>query len=351
MTVRVAINGFGRIGRAVFRRLVEQGEDNVQLVGVNAAYPPETLAHLVKYDTVHGTFRYSVAAEDNALSVNGQRVLVVNEREPERLPWKRFGVDIVIEATGKFRHREEAERHLVAGAKKVIITAPGKAEDLTVVMGVNEHWYDGEKHHVVSNASCTTNCLAPLMKVLHDSFGVEHVMMTTVHSFTSDQKSLDNPHKDLRRARAASQAIVPTTTGAAEAVAKVIPELEGRLTGLALRVPTPNVSIVDAVVDLSRDAELEGIIEAYKEAGTTHMRGIVDVCDVPLVSVDFVGNPHSAIVDTGACSMLGNRKVKLLAWYDNEWGYSCRIVDLVHYMADQMEHRVSEPERQMVYSS
>ena len=349
MTVRVAINGFGRIGRAVFRQLVEQSD--VQIVAINAGYPPETLAHLTQYDTVHGTFHHNVTAEGNTLCSRRQRAVIVNEREPDRLPWDRLGVDIVIEATGKFRKREEAARHLVAGAKKVIITAPGKQEDLTVVMGVNHHQYDDSRHDIVSNASCTTNCLAPLVKVLHETFGIEQMMMTTVHSFTSDQKSLDNPHKDLRRARAASQAIVPTSTGAAEAVAKVLPELDGRLTGLALRVPTPNVSIVDAVADLSRDTNLEEIVEIYKKASKDDMYGIIDVCEAPLVSVDFVGNPHSAILDTEASLMLGKRKVKLLAWYDNEWGYAARIVDLVHHMAKEMQHSAPINERQIAYSS
>ncbi|WP_074011029.1 type I glyceraldehyde-3-phosphate dehydrogenase [Numidum massiliense] len=331
MTVRVAINGFGRIGRMVFRRLCEQTVSEV--VAINASYPVETLAHLTQYDTVHGTFRHPVTADGEFLCAGGQRARIVNEREPDRLPWKALGVDVVIEATGQFRTRQGAARHLAAGAKKVLITAPGKEEDLTVVVGVNDHAYDDSKHHIVSNASCTTNCLAPAVKVLHDSFGVEQLMMTTVHAFTSDQRSLDNPHKDLRRARAATQAIVPTSTGAAEAVAKVLPELEGRLTGMALRVPTPNVSVVDVVADLKRDTDLTEIVNVYKQASAGEMKGIVDVCEAPLVSTDFVGNDHSAILDAGASMMLGKRKVKLLLWYDNEWGYSCRVVDMVQRMA------------------
>lgn len=349
MTVRVAINGFGRIGRAVFRRLA--GQSDIHVVAINAGYPPETLAHLTKYDTVHGTFHYAVTVEDNTLCAGQQQAHLVNEREPDRLPWGRLGVDIVIEATGKFRKREEAGRHLEAGAKKVIITAPGKQEDLTVVMGVNHHKYDDSQHHIVSNASCTTNCLAPIVKVLHDTFGIEQMMMTTVHSFTSDQRSLDNPHHDLRRARAASQAIVPTSTGAAEAVAKVLPELDGRMTGLALRVPTPNVSVVDIVADLSRDTDLGEIVSAYKKASMGEMRGITEVCEAPLVSADFVGNPHSAILDAGASLMLGKRKVKLLAWYDNEWGYSCRVVDLAQHIGQAMAGRSSRYEPQMAWSS
>lgn len=349
MALRVAINGFGRIGRAVFRRCVAQSD--VEVVAINASYPVETLAHLTKYDSVHGTFHDPVTVEADVLCAGRQRTRIVNEREPDRLPWTRLGVDIVIEATGQFCQREEAARHLFAGAKKVIITAPGKQEDLTVVMGVNADAYDHDAHHIVSGASCTTNCLAPLVKVLHDRFGVEHLMMTTVHAFTTDQKSLDNPHRDLRRARAASQAIVPTSTGAAEAVAKVLPQLKGRMTGLALRVPTPNVSIVDVVADLSQDTTIEEIMKIYKEKSRTDMQGIIDVCEAPLVSVDFVGNPHSAILDAEASTMLGRRKVKLLAWYDNEWGYSCRIVDLVRLMANAENNAVSFREEEIVKTS
>lgn len=342
MTVRVAINGFGRIGRAVFRLLAEQS--HIQVVAVNARYPLETLAHLIQYDSVHGKFPHPVTVDGNMLKVNDQRTVVVNEREPDRLPWADLNVDIVIEATGKFRSREQAGRHIQAGAKKVVITAPGKEEDITIVMGVNEHLFDHTRHHIISCASCTTNCLAPLVKVLHDTYGVEQLMMTTVHAFTSDQQSLDNPHRDLRRARAASQSIVPTTTGAAEAVAKVLPDLKGRMTGLALRVPTPNVSVVDVVADLQQDTSLPEIVDVFKQAAQKEMKGIIDVCDLPLVSVDFVGNGHSAILDTGACSMLGERKVKLLAWYDNEWGYSCRVVDLVKYITGNRGESRSEKE-------
>lgn len=349
MARRVAINGFGRIGRAVYRRCVEQSD--VQVVAINASYPVETLAHLTKYDSVHGTFHYSVTVEDDTLCAGSQYTRIVNEREPDRLPWEELGVDIVIEATGQFCQREEAARHLAAGAKKVIITAPGKQEDLTVVMGVNADSYDHDAHHIISGASCTTNCLAPLVKVLHDRFGVEQLMMTTVHAFTTDQKSLDNPHRDLRRARAASQAIVPTSTGAAEAVAKVLPQLKGRMTGLALRVPTPNVSIVDVVADLSQDTTIEEIIRVFKEESRTDMQGIIDVCEAPLVSVDFVGSPYSSIVDAEASTMLGRRKAKLLAWYDNEWGYSCRIVDLARFMANMESNAVPLSERQVVKTS
>lgn len=349
MTVRVAINGFGRIGRAVFRRLAEVS--GVEVAAINASYPPETLAHLTQYDTVHGTFRHSVTVEDGRLCAGEQRAVLVSEREPDQLPWKRLGIDIVIDATGKFVKRDEAARHLTAGARKVVITAPGKEEDLTVVMGVNHGDYDDRRHDVVSNASCTTNCLAPLVKVLNDTFGVEELMMTTVHAFTTDQRSLDNPHRDLRRARAASQSIVPTSTGAAEAVTKVLPELEGRMTGMALRVPTPNVSIVDIVADLSRDADLEEINRVYEEASEREMSGIIRVSRDPLVSTDFVGDPHSAILDADAGLMLGKRKVKLLAWYDNEWGYSCRVVDLVKHMASSKSPQEgNRPERQVAWT-
>ncbi|MEW9033645.1 MAG: glyceraldehyde-3-phosphate dehydrogenase [Planifilum fimeticola] len=323
MPLRVAINGFGRIGRLVFRRA------DMRVVAVNASYPPETLAHLIKYDTVHGVFEGEVVAEEDGFTVNGQRVKLLSDRDPSRLPWGDLDVDVVVEATGKFRDREGAGKHLEAGAKKVVITAPGKDEDVTIVMGVNESAYDPEKHRILSNASCTTNCLAPVVKVLHEAFGVEHGLMTTVHSYTNDQKNLDNPHKDLRRARACAQSIIPTKTGAAQAIGKVLPELAGRLNGLALRVPTPNVSVVDLVADLTVPVSAEEVNQALKRAAETHMKGILQYCDAPLVSSDFNGNEHSAIVDAPSTMVTGERQVKVLAWYDNEWGYSCRVVDLV----------------------
>lgn len=311
----------------VFRRAMR--ETDIQVVAVNASYPPETLAHLIQYDTVHGKFEGEVVAEKDGFTVNGQKVKLISDRDPSRLPWRDLDIDVVVEATGKFRDREGAGKHLEAGAKRVVITAPGKDEDATIVMGVNESAYDPEKHHIISNASCTTNCLAPVVKVMHEAFGIEHGLMTTVHSYTNDQKNLDNPHKDLRRARACAQSIIPTKTGAAQSIGKVLPELAGRLNGLALRVPTPNVSIVDLVADLKVSVSREEVNHAFQQAAKTHMKGILQYCDIPLVSSDFNGNDHSAIVDALSTMVTGERQVKILAWYDNEWGYSCRVVDLL----------------------
>ena len=334
MTVSIAINGFGRIGRMVFRQAVLM--DDVTISAVNAGYPAETLAHLIKYDTNHGTFSGEVKAEENALVVNGKRIQLVNERNPLELPWEEMGVDIVIEATGKFNSRDKAALHLEAGAKKVILTAPGKNEDITIVMGVNDDKLDVEKHHIISNASCTTNCLAPVAKVLNDAFGIENGLMTTVHAYTNDQKNLDNPHKDLRRARACAQSIIPTSTGAAKALSLVLPELEGKLHGLALRVPTPNVSLVDLVVDVQQDVTVEDVNRAFTEASEGALSGILDLTMEPLVSIDFNTNPSSAIVDGLTTIVMGDRKVKVLAWYDNEWGYSARVVDLMKKVANSM---------------
>ncbi|WP_211653870.1 glyceraldehyde-3-phosphate dehydrogenase [Planococcus alpniumensis] len=334
MTVSIAINGFGRIGRMVFRQAVLM--DDVTISAVNAGYPAETLAHLIKYDTNHGTFSGEVKAEENALVVNGKRIQLVNERDPLKLPWEEMGVDIVIEATGKFNSRDKAALHLEAGAKKVILTAPGKNEDITIVMGVNDDKLDVEKHHIISNASCTTNCLAPVAKVLNDAFGIENGLMTTVHAYTNDQKNLDNPHKDLRRARACAQSIIPTSTGAAKALSLVLPELEGKLHGLALRVPTPNVSLVDLVVDVQQDVTVEDVNRAFMDASEGALAGILDLTMEPLVSIDFNTNPSSAIVDGLTTIVMGDRKVKVLAWYDNEWGYSARVVDLMKKVANSM---------------
>ena len=349
MAIRVAINGFGRIGRMVFRRA--QAFDDIQIVAVNASYPAETLAHLVKYDSVHGIWEKEITAEGDALVVEGQRTQLVSERDPSRLPWRDLNIDVVVEATGKFRDREGAGLHLGAGAKKVLITAPGKDEDFTLVMGVNHNAYDPERHHIVSNASCTTTCLAPVAKVLHDAFGIREGLMTTVHSFTNDQRSLDNPHKDLRRARASGQSIVPTTTGAAKAVAKVLPELKGKLNGLALRVPTPNVSVVDLVVDLEKPATAEEVNRVLREAAETTMKGYIQYTEDPLVSVDFVGNPHSAIVDGLSTMAIGESKVKVLAWYDNEWGYSCRVVEAVRHIARHLAGGAADAEKTTVASA
>ncbi|MCH4827866.1 MAG: glyceraldehyde-3-phosphate dehydrogenase [Planococcus sp. (in: firmicutes)] len=334
MTVSIAINGFGRIGRMVFRQAIMM--DDVTITAVNASHPAETLAHLIKYDTNHGTFSGDVSSEEDALIVNGKRVQLVSERDPLNLPWKEMGIDIVIEATGKFNSREKAALHLEAGAKKVILTAPGKQEDITIVMGVNDDKLDIEQHDVISNASCTTNCLAPVVKVLNDKFGIENGLMTTIHSYTNDQQNLDNPHKDLRRARACAQSIIPTSTGAAKALSLVLPELQGKLHGMALRVPTPNVSLVDLVVDLETAVTIEEVNRAFEEASENDLAGILEFTMEPLVSVDFNSNSNSAIVDGLSTMVIGERKVKVLAWYDNEWGYSARVIDLTKKVANAM---------------
>lgn len=318
----------------VFRKAVT--DDSLELVAVNASYPAETIAHMLKYDSVHGRFDGEISSTKDAIEVNGKRVKLCSTRNPLDLPWSDLGVDVVIEATGKFRTQEEAELHLEAGAKKVIITAPGKGVDKTVVMGVNENTYVPEEHNVISNASCTTNCLAPVVKVLEDRFGIENGLMTTVHAFTNDQRNLDNPHKDLRRARGCTQSIIPTSTGAAKALGEVIPSLKGKLNGMALRVPTPNVSLVDLVIDLKQDVTAEQINQAFQDVATNEMKGILEFNDEPLVSIDYTTSPASAIVDGLSTQVVEERKVKVLAWYDNEWGYSCRVVDLAKYVAQFM---------------
>ncbi|SDM25775.1 glyceraldehyde-3-phosphate dehydrogenase [Bacillus sp. OK048] len=334
MRVRIAINGFGRIGRMVFRKAIL--ENTLDIIAINASYPAETLAHLIKYDTVHGPFQGDIIALDEELIVNGKRVKLLNNRNPELLPWKELNIDVVIEATGKFNSRDKAALHLDAGAKKVIITAPGKDEDITIVMGVNEDQLDINQHDVISNASCTTNCLAPVAKVLDEKFGIENGLMTTIHSYTNDQRNIDNPHKDLRRARACGQSIIPTSTGAAKALSLVLPQLKGKLHGMSLRVPTPNVSLVDLVVDLKHDVTIDDINQAFIEAKNGPLKGIIDFTMEPLVSVDFNTNPKSAIIDGLSTMVIGNKKVKVLAWYDNEWGYSSRVVDLTLYVAHLM---------------
>jgi glyceraldehyde 3-phosphate dehydrogenase len=311
----------------VFRQAIVQ--DDLNVVAINASYPAETLAHLIKYDTNHGTFTGEIVIEENALIINGKRVQLLNDRDPLNLPWKEMDIDIVIEATGKFNERERAALHLKAGAKKVILTAPGKNEDITIVMGVNDDKLNINEHDIISNASCTTNCLAPVAKLLNDRFGIDNGLLTTVHAYTSDQNNLDNPHKDLRRGRACAQSIVPTTTGAAKAIALVLPELKGKLHGLSLRVPTPNVSLIDLVVDLQTDVTVEEINAAFIEASKGAMKGVLGFTIEPLVSIDFNSNPHSATIDGLSTMVMGKRKVKVLAWYDNEWGYSARVVDLV----------------------
>jgi glyceraldehyde 3-phosphate dehydrogenase len=334
MKARVAINGFGRIGRMVFRNIIN--EENVEVVAINASYPAATLAHLLKYDSVHGKFDGEITPGDEALIVNGKTVRLLNSRDPLYLPWKDLNIDLVIEATGKFNSRDKAKLHLDAGAKKVVLTAPGKNEDITIVMGVNEHKFDVDHHFIISNASCTTNCLAPVVKVLDDAFGIENGLMTTVHAYTNDQKNIDNPHKDLRRARSCAQSIIPTTTGAAKALSLVLPHLKGKLHGMALRVPTPNVSLVDLVVDVKKDVTVDQVNEVFTEAAGGALKGILDFTAEPLVSIDFNTNSHSAIIDGLSTMVMDGRKVKVLAWYDNEWGYSTRVVDLVKHIAAKM---------------
>lgn len=331
MGIKVAINGFGRIGRMVFRKAMMDNAFDV--VAVNASYPAETLAHLVKYDTVHGLYDKEVEGKDNALYVDGKKVLLTNDRDPRNLPWKELGIDIVIEATGKFNEREKANYHIEAGAKKVVLTAPGKNEDVTIVMGVNDEDYNPEEHHIISNASCTTNCLAPVAKVLDEAFGIKKGLMTTVHAYTNDQKNIDNPHKDLRRARACAQSIIPTSTGAAKALSKVLPQLEGKMNGMALRVPTPNVSLVDLVVTTEKKVTVEEVNEALKTASENELKGILGYNEDPLVSIDYNGNENSSIIDGLSTMVVEDDQVKVLAWYDNEWGYSCRVVDLVQLVA------------------
>jgi len=336
MKAKVAINGFGRIGRMVFRNAIL--ENDLNIVAINASYPAETLAHLIKYDTNHGKFDGEVIPAEDHLIVNGHKVLLLNNRNPLELPWKELDIDIVIEATGKFNSRDKAMMHVEAGAKKVILTAPGKNEDVTIVMGVNDESYDPENHVIISNASCTTNCLAPVAKVLDEEFGIENGLMTTVHAYTNDQKNIDNPHKDLRRARACAQSIIPTTTGAAKALSLVLPQLKGKLHGLALRVPTTNVSLVDLVVDLKREVTAEEVNEAFIKASQGELKGILDFSMEPLVSIDYNTNSYSATIDGLTTMVMGERKVKVLAWYDNEWGYSCRVVDLTKMVASKMKN-------------
>ncbi|MBX6353635.1 MAG: type I glyceraldehyde-3-phosphate dehydrogenase [Thermoflavifilum sp.] len=335
MTIRVGINGFGRIGRNVFRAAMNRS--GVEIVAVNDLTDAETLAMLLEYDSVHGRLNAEVRAEGNDLVVNGRRVRVLAERDPGNLPWKDLGVDLVVESTGLFTDKAKAEAHITrGGAKKVIISAPAKNEDITIVMGVNEHMYDPEKHHVISNASCTTNCLAPVAKVLDEKFGIVRGLMTTVHSYTNDQRILDLPHKDMRRARAANLSIIPTTTGAAKAVALVLPQLKGKLNGMAMRVPTPNVSVVDLTAELATDVTADEVNAALREAAEGALKGILAYTEKPLVSRDFNGDPHSSIVDALSTMVIENRMVKVIAWYDNEWGYSNRVVDLAAYVGRKM---------------
>ncbi len=329
--VKIGINGFGRIGRCVFRAGFKN--EDIDFVAINDLTDARTLAHLLKYDSVHGRFEKKVEAKDNSLIVDGKEIKVLSERDPENLPWDELGVDIVMECTGRFRDRESTSKHLKAGAKKVIISAPAKDPDWTVVMGVNEKDYDPEKHNVISNASCTTNCLAPVVKVILDRFGIKKGLMTTIHAYTSDQRLLDLPHTDLRRARAAAMSMIPTTTGAAAAVSLVLPELKGKLDGMAIRVPTANVSLVDLIVQTEKNVTVDEVNNAIKKAADNELKGILEYSDEPLVSIDYNGNPNSSIVDLQSTKVMGNNLVKILSWYDNEMGYSYRMVDLALYLS------------------
>jgi len=333
MATKIGINGFGRVGRQVFKAINDFHADKLEVVAVNDLTDTKTNAHLLKYDSNYGKYPGTVEATADSIVVDGKKVRVIAEKEPAKIAWKDFGVEIVVESTGRFTEADKAAGHLQGGAKKVIISAPAKGEDITIVLGVNQDKYDPAKHRVISNASCTTNCVAPVVKVLHDSFGVSKGLMTTAHSYTNDQRILDTVHKDLRRARAAALNIIPTTTGAAKAVTQVIPELKGRIHGISLRVPTPTVSIVDFVADLNKDVTVEEVNNAMRAASEKSLKGILEVCDEPLVSMDFKGNPASSIVDALSTIVIGGNMVKVLSWYDNEWAYSCRVADLAAFMA------------------
>ena len=337
MPIRVAINGFGRIGRNVLRAVHASDHSEIEIVALNDLTDNDMLGHLLKYDSVHGNFPGKVTVSDAGLEVDGRAIEVLSERDPADLPWSDLAVDIVVESTGFFTSRDQAAKHLDAGAKKVIISAPGKNEDITIVLGVNHARYDPAEHHVISNASCTTNCLAPVVKVLMEEFGFRRGLMNTVHAYTNDQALLDAPHSDKRRARAAALSMIPTTTGAAKATALVIPEVEGKLDGMALRVPTPNVSVVDLVAELETETTEEVVNEAFRQAASGSLAGILDLCDEPLVSVDFTGNPHSSIVDGPSTKIIDGSLVKVLSWYDNEWGYSQRVVDLAAYIGERLQ--------------
>jgi len=327
MAIKVGINGFGRIGRNILRASL--GHDDIDFVAVNDIANAETLAHLLKYDSVLGNLKADVTAGEGSISVDGDAFKVLSVKDPAELPWKALGVDVVFESTGKFTKREDAAKHLAAGAKKVIITAPAKGPDVSLVIGVNDDVYDAAKHQIISNASCTTNCLAPVAKVLHEQFGIVKGWMTTIHSYTNDQNLLDLPHKDLRRARAAALSMIPTTTGAASALGEVIPALKGKLDGFAMRVPTPNVSVVDLAVLLAKKTTAEEVNAAFKAAADGALKGILEYVTVPLVSIDFRGNPHSSMLDAAYTKVMDGDFVKVLSWYDNEWGYSCRCIDLL----------------------
>lgn len=333
MTTNIAINGMGRIGRMALRIALKN--KNLNVVAINASYPPETIAHLINYDTTHGTYDLKVEPTDHGIKVDEHEIKLLADRNPENLPWKLLDIDIVIEATGKFNHGDKASAHLTAGAKKVLLTGPSKGGDVQmIVKGVNNNDLDIEQYDIFSNASCTTNCIGPVAKVLNDKFGIVNGLMTTVHAITNDQNNIDNPHKDLRRARSCNESIIPTSTGAAKALKEVMPELDGKLHGMALRVPTKNVSLVDLVVDLETDVTVDDINQAFKE---NDLQGVLATEDAPLVSVDFNTNPHSAVIDTQCTLVMGDKKVKVIAWYDNEWGYSNRVVEIAAQIGESLK--------------
>ena len=331
MGVKVGINGFGRIGRNIYRTAI--GDPDIDFVAVNDLTDTRTLAHLLKYDSVLGNLDHEITATENGIKVENDEFRVFSQRDPAAIDWESVGAEVVIESTGIFTKAEDARKHLRGTVKKVIISAPAKNEDITIVLGVNEEKYDPAAHNIISNASCTTNCLAPLAKVVHEKFGIKSAQMTTIHSYTNDQQLLDLPHKDLRRARAAALSMIPTSTGAAKAVALVLPELKGKFDGISVRVPTPNVSLVDVVMDLETETTAEDVNRAFKDAANEELRGILQFCEEPLVSVDFRKNSNSSIVDAEYTKVIGGRMLKVLSWYDNEWGYSCRVRDLIKYIA------------------
>ncbi len=336
MSTKIGINGFGRIGRSVFKAILQDAScADFEIVAINDLTDSKTLAHLFKYDSVQGRNPFEISCSENALIVDGKTVRILAERDPENLPWRDLGVEVVLECTGLFTKKEGAEKHLKAGAKKVIISAPATDPDATLVLGVNESTYSPADHRIISNASCTTNCLAPVAKVLNDKLGIKRGLMTTIHSFTNDQRILDLPHKDLRRARAASVSMIPTTTGAAKAVSLVLPELQGRLDGMAIRVPTPNVSLIDLVVEVERETTAEEVNGFFKDSAENELNGILELEMQELVSVDFNGTPASSVVDGPSTKVIGGKMVKVLSWYDNEWGYSCRVKDLLKYVVKQ----------------
>ncbi len=335
MTTKIGINGFGRVGRLTFRAVSQYHNGRLEVVAVNDLTDTKTNAHLLKWDSTYGPYPGKVAASEDAIIIDGKEIRVLSERDPANIAWRDYGVDIVIESTGLFTDATRAAAHLQGGAKKVLISAPARNEDITVVLGVNEDQYIPDKHNIISNASCTTNCIAPVVKVLHQSFGVNKGLMTTIHAYTNDQRILDTVHQDLRRARTAAMNIIPTTTGAARAVTQVIPELQGKIHGLAFRVPVPTVSVVDFVADLDKEVTIEQVNQAFRTAAEGPLSGILEYCQEELVSIDFKGNPASSIVDAPSTMVIAGNMVKVLAWYDNEWGYSCRLADLAVYVADK----------------